>query len=262
MLSCDVVRTVPQRERAASFETLASLQVGSIPLRDHVMRRTAIVINATIESDEAELNGSSVTIQGQKGDDLSFGAAAAIDPRGYFLTGAHCITESTVVLGYPSPDGLEMIPARVVYKGDPVSDTADVAVLHIPRPLKWSFEWAGVPTVGQAVASSGVFLRKQSKTKGRVNISLAAEMVGGHVRELMDLASEPATARLIMHDSPLTHGHSGGPVVATDGRLLGINIAGPAAFPFRHHPIHRFGNALQPDLRWLRRVIEEDAAGQ
>jgi hypothetical protein len=59
----------------------------------------------------------------------------------------------------------------------------------------------------------------------------------------------------VYHDAPLQRGNSGGPLVTSDGRLLGINTQIQLSI-FQLHPL---GLAQRPDPGWIQKVIDADA---
>jgi hypothetical protein len=67
----------------------------------------------------------------------------------------------------------------------------------------------------------------------------------------------------VSHSSPLRPGDSGGPLVLSDGRLVGINVSVEYDFQWSRLSLApRHSTAHRPDLAWVRKVIEADAALQ
>lgn len=255
---CGTVRKVSEAERAESFAPFEEAHAGSESLRNHVLRRTAFLINGT-EFTESDLAGETeFSFLAKPQGDVEYGSAAAVDRRGYFVTAAHCVHDPPLGLVFVSGSGAKMREARVVYKGERISGTADFAVLHVDEKLDHAFRWETNFEPGDQVVSAGVG-KDRSAGPRSPGMQFRTDPVGGRIEEVISEEREDAIHRLILHASPLEYGNSGGPLVSDRGRLLGVNTTGPAAFPAFHHPRFRFANAVRPDLKWLKRIIDEDA---
>jgi len=140
------------------------------------------------------------------------GSGLIVTPDGYILTNSHVVSGASSVVA-TFVDG-EQARGRVV-GDDPATDLALVRVEgsqlpHAPvhpgqRPRPGQLAIAiGNPLGFDATVSSGV-------------ISALGRSLTGPRGELID--------DLIQHTAPLNPGNSGGPLLASDGRVLGINSA-------------------------------------
>lgn len=140
------------------------------------------------------------------------GSGLIVAPDGYVLTNSHVVSGASSVVA-TFVDG-EQARGRVV-GDDPATDLALVRVQadqlpHAqvqagPRPRPGQLAIAiGNPLGFDATVSSGV-------------ISALGRSLTGPRGELID--------DLIQHTAPLNPGNSGGPLLASDGRVLGINSA-------------------------------------
>lgn len=261
-VGCGTVRKVSEAERVESFVPFETANAGSESLRNHVLRRTAFLINGTDFAESEQSDASQFSFIASSEGDVEYGTAAAVDPRGYFVTAAHCVDKASLGLVYVTGQGARMREARVVFKGDPASGTSDFAVLHVGEKIDHYFRWETDFGPKDRVVSAGVGKDRSTGSSRSSGLNFRADPVGGQVEEIIREERKGAVHQLILHASPLEHGNSGGPLVSERGRLLGINTTGPAAFPALSHPRYRFANAVRPDLTWLRKVIEKDAAGR
>jgi len=258
---CGSVRKTSEAERIESFAPFEAASAGSESLRNHVLRRTAFLINGA-EFAESDLSGDTeFSFLARPQGDVEYGSAAAVDRRGYFVTAAHCVHDAPLGLVFVSGSGAKMRAARVVHRGDRISGTHDLAVLHVDERLDHTFRWEMEFEPGDRVVSAGIG-KDRSAGPRSPGMQFRADPVGGRIEEVYRETREGAIHQLILHASPLEYGNSGGPLVSERGRLLGVNTTGPAAFPAFNHPRFRFANAVRPDLDWLKRVIEDDARQQ
>ena len=185
------------------------------------------------------------------------GTAAAIDRRGYFLTAAHCVEKGHFWLAFLQGGKLEVNEARIVWRGEIKEKQPDLALLSVSIPIEQAFEWATDFTNGAPVMDVGFNLDRKSHV-------LKIQCMAGQILKITDEpTSIPSDYTVVYHDSPLRRGDSGGPLVMSDGRLLGINVRETLDFRWNHfsfRPAH--GEAHQPNLAWLRNIIEADAASQ
>lgn len=140
------------------------------------------------------------------------GSGLIVAPDGYILTNSHVVSGASSVVA-TFVDG-EQARGRVV--GD--DPTTDLALVRVPgdklphaqlspgpRPRPGQLAIAiGNPLGFDATVSSGV-------------VSALGRTLTGPKGELID--------DLIQHTAPLNPGNSGGPLLASDGRVLGINSA-------------------------------------
>lgn len=148
------------------------------------------------------------------------GSGMIIDRRGLVLTNEHVIGRARLVEAYIS--GLGWLPARVV-GADPQSDLAVIAVdRFVPAVCQFG---DGLDTVmGQPVAAVGSAPPNADDAERAVLIG----RLTGRQRRLQG-ALDPAQGRfyasLVESTIPLPKGYSGGPLIDSDGRVIGINTA-------------------------------------
>lgn len=195
--------------RVGSFQPHAGHAIDGVALESYLASRTA-ALTASDRLTDRDMQAGVIP------EGAYFGCAAAIDPRGYYLTAAHNLRSDILyLLQFESGRKVRALHAHVVWRGDQAPDGQDLAILHVSRPLAHTFAWADIPEANAAVLAVG--LRWQDDTLR------SFQSMGGH------LAGPPPdklaeTHRLIATDIPLQSGDSGGPLLDTDGRLLGINV--------------------------------------
>jgi S1-C subfamily serine protease len=183
-----------------------------------------------------------------------WGAAAAIDARGYFLTAAHCVQPGPVYLYVQGRVEKRLYQARIVWAGQG-QDAPDLALIYVPTPGVKIFDWADLPKPGDSLLGEGTHFSDGV---------IGADFFWGEVREVCQKSSVPG-ATIIYHDGPAQGGDSGGPVLSKDGRLIGINtdvthllrIGGVYWKTARTR-----GVAIRPESGWLQGMIERDADEQ
>jgi S1-C subfamily serine protease len=184
-----------------------------------------------------------------------FGCAAAIDPRGYFLTASHCLTRKEAYLIVYSSNMVRAVRARVVWQGKTKHEQPDVGILHIPLELTHTFAWAPDIATDEPVMAVGLAWTNRPDRELR-GFALLAGRVLGHRESKRDIAYS-----CIENDIPLQSGDSGGPLVDLEGRLLGVNVR--ATPPLVHKVLSdRFFPTVahRPNQAFLRQLIEEDVS--
>ena len=172
---------------------------------------------------------------------LEGGSAAPITADGYFLTAAHVISgkpDEVIHLRYPASGPWRR--ARLVW----MDRNSDIALLHVPIKSMGCFQWTTVTRrlpVGSSLFHLGAKIEQKQNT-GRMLSELSPDSMFGD-------------RRLFTSDVELAPGDSGGAVLDSSGRLLGINSAVKYRMPGR-----RFMDTevTRPNLRKLSRVIEVD----
>jgi serine protease Do len=162
--------------------------------------------------------------------------AGVVIADGQILTNAHNLRDRTTQITFA--DG-RVAQAEVLG----VDDVGDLVVLAADTtgatPAEWSTE---VPVAGAAVFAAA---------RGRQGLRITFGLVSGVDREFRGPRGRRIAGSL-EHTAPLARGSSGGPLVAADGRLLGLNT-------------HRLGDgfylALPADAS-LRQRVDQLAAGQ
>ncbi|WOO43693.1 serine protease [Rubellicoccus peritrichatus] len=173
--------------------------------------------------------------------EFNLGSAVAISSDGYFLTAAHNVGGGHPVwLVSKSRADPYFGKARVVW----TMEKADVALLHIEaQPSQFCMLAEALPQPDSMVILGG---HRWGNSAGRV-VGITPQETG------IDSFIE------IEHNAPMVKGDSGGPLIDSQGRLLGINHAWTTdhLWPRYHSTIA----TAVTDLA-LRRIIEKDAAQQ
>jgi S1-C subfamily serine protease len=239
--SCGHLAT--QEEKDVSFAPLADSLVGGVPLAKFLQQRTAFIF-AGARLKMLPRDGDDLSVEltpAEPGGVLDVGSAAAISPDGYFLTAAHCSRLSPVCVLLPQAGGPVVVHARVVWIASQKSpiDLAVVKADALPEAWFPIRAWADL-SAGQSVATAG-----------------ANGLAGGKILKIADGPApqydEPAV-KLVLHDCPLNHGDSGGPLATLAGEFVGIEILarGPLLVG-RGEAI-----AMWPDADWLRKIVAND----
>ena len=176
---------------------------------------TAQRVSAVVVTDRDNLDGwvNRNFASSQAPGDADGGSAAPISPDGYFLTADHVLAQMAgrnVFLIYGQGGKLAPARARVVWR----SAASDLALLHIPVKTPNYYQWTPPDEwlpAGTRLIHGGIATGFKSGD-GKLGTSLAPEgMFTGNRRFKIDI--------------PLQPGDSGGPVVDSHGRLVGINSA-------------------------------------
>jgi hypothetical protein len=250
-LSCTgCVQFSSQAGRDASFSPYKNAKVGQESLGDYLVARSAVVL--TGEKLSVGLNTNS---SGFYYSNAWRAVAAAIDSRGYFLTVAHCPLKGQVWLAFPQEGRMQLKQARIIWRGDEKKGEPDLALLCVSSPISRTFQWATELTNGSPVVNVG-------SSKDDRSGALKPQFMGGKLLKLSEASSKGSLNYTeVSHSSPIRPGDSGGPLVLSDGGLLGINASG--YFTFQWGALSRereYSTAHRPDLVWLRKVIDTDAA--
>jgi S1-C subfamily serine protease len=143
----------------------------------------------------------------------SGGSGVVVTPDGYALTNAH-VVEGMREVGVTLTNGTDEMRAPVV-GSDPATD---LAVIRIPRSGLQAAELADTETlrVGQLVIAIGDPLGFHSTVTTGVVSALGRSLRGRDGRLIENV---------IQTDAALNPGNSGGPLVDTHGKVVGINTA-------------------------------------
>lgn len=160
--------------------------------------------------------------------DADGGSAAPISSDGYFLTASHVVRHARgkyIHIVYSGNGVVKIQQARVVWN----SPESDLALLHAPISTPHYYNWSHAAasfSSGQAIYHGG--MRWQER------VGSNAQRKGSLIYGWVDKAKNAASGRLrssitagqrFKMDIPLMPGDSGGPVVDSSGKLIGINSA-------------------------------------
>lgn len=206
--ACTWVQELPLEEKEASLKRLAIQSVAGQAVAPFLRDRMAdVVVGQELADVRWTKEGPRLLVFDAApslgfGFEFALGSAATVADDGYFLTAAHNVQgEKKIWVVSKSLTDRFFARARVVWR----SDRWDLALLHADVRPEHSFRFAAEPPrVGQTVLLGG---HRGANSAGRV------EWVGQPRRGLVE----------IEHGAPVVKTDSGGPLVTTDGRLLGIN---------------------------------------
>ena len=138
-----------------------------------------------------------VVFAASDGADCKRGCVTAIDRRGYYLTAAHAVGGDPLWVLC----GVDVRPARVVFRGDA---DFDVAVLSVDRPIPDAFDWAAPDRwpAGARVLEAG-----PTDPSG----GLAMQDFAGRVCRVEDAAGADGPYQTVTSSLPARHGDSGRP---------------------------------------------------
>jgi len=217
-------------ERVGSFKGLSAARVGDESLDLYLRHRTAVLIGES------------------PGGEVRISEAAAIDPRGYFLTAAHCLEATELHLFYF--DGLHAkvaTPRVVAVKKD--KDRDDFAIIHVEGTPRTFFAWADDQTVGATDTAAAVGGGPDETSSEGLVVSTPQCIAG----RIVSVEPSDAIATRVLHDLPLRPGDSGGPLATADGKLIGVNTGVRVSWLGA-----AVSMAIRPDPRWVRSRIERD----
>lgn len=258
-LAFSLQAAAPQNPSDASrAETLRLLDAQKArQLETDARRKTAVVLQGqSIKPFSTTNNTIHVIIGGTPGSHLSAAMAAAIDPRGYFLTAAHVADDEPLSLVFFDGKQLRALPARVVAKlsNNHKQGKLDVAILHVDAELAEVFQWADLAQVRPSDVLIEIGRAKtldRSKSDGTVtNGIIGPAAFAGKFKKTFNLPTGGTAFRI---DMPARAGDSGGPVLTTDGKLLGIACGLAQPFFSRDYEV-----ANRPDPKWLSDTINTD----
>jgi S1-C subfamily serine protease len=147
------------------------------------------------------------------------GSGFVVTPDGYVMTNSHVVANARQIK-VRTPSG-EIIEGRVM-GDDPATDLALVrvdasALATAPNQVPYlAVDGALTPRVGQLAVAIGNPLGFESTVSTGV-VSALGRSLRGRGNRLID--------GVIQHTAPLNPGNSGGPLLDTAGRVLGVNTA-------------------------------------
>ena len=247
---CTIHRS--EETRTNSFRPHIGQRIDQVEVQSFLSSRVALLLAG---DQLPAFPTNDFTISPGKDFEAQFGCATAIDRRGYFLTAAHLTKKDTIYLILKSDAAKDAERARVVWRGEPSKGQPDLAILYVPQPLDHVFEWMTNCYVGEPVMAVGL---SRAKTN-----CLGPEFLGGKILQFSQRKGKPLHNDVI-HNVPEQGGDTGGPLVTSDGRLIGINFGGELRVHLIFLVLPAWWNysyfAVLPDLQWLSEIIEKDAA--
>ena len=243
-------------KRAASFSLYNDAKVGEESLWEYLIARSGILLEGeSLDTTSLSTNSFQFSIK-----NAGFGTVTAIDKRGYFLTAAHCVEKGQVWLAFVRDGKLQVDRGRIVWRGDKRKREPDLAIVCVSQPIGSTFQWAEEFTNGSPVMDVGLSIDDHS----RHSRGLEPQFMAGRVLEVSEAQSADSLGySVVSHSSPIRPGDSGGPLVLSDGQLLGINVIVRLGFQWSHLSFEpERSEAHRPDLVWLQKVIDADAALQ
>lgn len=238
------MRIATSAERKASIAPYSRMKIGSEPIEKFFANRTALLVSGLVFPQKP--NPNDPTRYNVAAFVSRYSTATAIDPRGYFMTTAHSVKDTAPDVVYHQDGRIQIARSRIVWRGDTSKREPDLAILHIPNRLESVYEWAPPPTTGPIAFSAGLH-----SDDGVYRLSSAA----GKITYISRPSRRIPSATTIYHEAPLQRGNSGGPLITSDGRLLGINTQ----IQLSILQLRPLGLARRPDLEWIRQIINADA---
>ena len=151
-------------------------------------------------------------VQGPGGELQGTGSGIAVTPDGYVLTNSH-VVDSAGRLAVTFTDG-QTVPAEVIGQDAPT----DLALLRAQVTGAAHAEVAAeqAPRVGQLVIAMGNPLGFHASVSTGV-VSALGRALRSQQGQLIE--------SVIQHTAPLNPGNSGGPLVDSSGKVIGVNTA-------------------------------------
>jgi serine protease Do len=201
-------------------------------------------------------------------------SAVPVAADGYFVTASHCLDSSwpLALIVLEQRDGsLQAVKAhpRIVWR-PPSGHEVDVALVHADaRPAHWFPIVDGIALRrGKRVAAAG-WSAFAAKAEPNVWLDARPDARAAWDGEIVSVAApsdSPGGAAfwVVRHDVALAPGDSGGPLIDTAGRLIGINVGGSfesfsvSSWRDRDGPEYTGAKAIALDGTWLRPIIAGD----
>ncbi|CAA9465859.1 MAG: HtrA protease/chaperone protein [uncultured Solirubrobacteraceae bacterium] len=215
---------------ALALATIALLDTDGAPVSAPAPMATVAPADEPSFADlYARVDGAVARIDARRGPDappfgngrrVATGAAWLFDDDGHVVTNAH-VVERARSASLRFGRSARRLDARIV-GSDPATDLAvlqvDSARLRGERPLPLAA--AGSVRVGDPVLALGTPYRLQSSASAGIVSATGREITGLTGRSVPDA---------IQTDAAVNPGNSGGPLIDTRGRVVGVNTQGRAA---------------------------------
>ena len=237
--------------QSASYSRHHAARIDGELLSEFIRKRSAILIDgAEVSADRTAPGQSEVNLTFASQRPFGTAAATAVDARGYFLTAGHAVTRGPHTLIVHDGVSFRVLKARVVWRGDFSRGEPDLALLHVDRPLLFTFAWAASWKRKQPVAGSGANF---NRSDGHV-LSLYA----GRLERFTAWTTRTLPYTGFFHSAPVHPGDSGGPLVDINGRLLAVNAGIIRRFSVQRLSYRTTALAYRPNATWLQALIERD----
>jgi len=148
------------------------------------------------------------------------GIAVPIDAAGYFLTAAHSVVSEYDMYVVGTFNGqFKALKAEIVYRGNPAQTENDYSILKVQETITTCLTFApNLPKEGETVYAA---VRLQSQ----------AVLAEGTCRTVPDNYGAGRTL-VITSDIPVIGGDSGGPLLTSDLKLIGLTSRGMRVWGF------------------------------
>jgi S1-C subfamily serine protease len=168
----------------------------------------------------AKVKPSVIQVYGKSFDSVYGGTAVIIDKERHLaITNAHV---TVGLAGMKARSGDFETPAKLVATA-PCDDVSVIRLTSLPsNATEIEFGSAANLKAGQKVTALGYPGSFENPERQKLNSTVGTVSVDGTVRATPD-DGLPTYPSVIQHQAPIGHGSSGGPLVDTRGRLLGIN---------------------------------------
>jgi S1-C subfamily serine protease len=206
-----VVRDVPSRnaQPAASFSSPSGFSPTEIYRKD---APGVVVVSATSIAHTTNVFGLPQTERQE-----ALGSGFVIDRKGHILTNAHVVVGATKVrVGFANSTGLDKTyPARVLG----LDKATDVAVLQPKGVPSQALDALPLGTaknvqVGDPVVAIGNPLGEER--------TMTSGIISAVNRTINSLDRNRPISGALQTDAAINHGNSGGPLIASDGSVIGI----------------------------------------
>jgi S1-C subfamily serine protease len=207
------------RQARAHAPTLAASSVQAPPTRGltptEIYRRDApgvVVVSATLVTHTTDIFGTPQTEHSQ-----ALGSGFVIDRQGHVLTNAHVVVGArSVRVGFASSTGLDSTYKARVLGIDSATDIAVLLPENVPPraldPLPLGS--AKDVQVGDPVVAIGNPLGEER--------TITSGIISAVNRTISSLEPNRPISGALQTDAAINHGNSGGPLIASDGRVIGI----------------------------------------